>query len=483
MTEDRCRQLLSESDAAWLAGDTHRTWGSLEAAKVEAGDDHHLQTEVLAWRSMALLRAEQHQEAVATAHEALRMSVGVPSTDSHHRLAVAHARVTAVTSRVSLSEDEALCHKSIAELQEVADQDDPATDSARARAVTNLLVLYLDKLLHGRLHLSDAEAEAWSRVSWAETVATGLEQQTNVTRLAVDLSFSTGQWERGWRYALSPAAEALERNEWVALRSKAALLAWERGDRARARSLGQQALAMTTAVSVPWVRLYGYLAGVIAAAAGGGSVSSALEAYRRSVSLEAHATRPGRAATVVLVALDAGMTAFEVRDFLDRSMAASSDDASSSSKLATAEILLRDAEGRELDPRLLEVAQKAPCGPYLRARFHLAAARSHHLAERRLSALIELQHARYALRSWPGRVLDQVEREAAGIVRPLGATPAQQKVLALLVEGWGNRQIAQALQLSERTVAVHIAAMLREAGARSRTELVAQEVARRLSQH
>nr|WP_232532646.1 LuxR C-terminal-related transcriptional regulator [Nesterenkonia alkaliphila] len=345
------------------------------------------------------------------------------------------------------------------------------------------MVLHLDKLLGARLHLSEAEAEAWSRLSWADTLAEELNAQTHVLRLAVDLAFSTGQWERGWRYALSPAVERLARNEQVALRCKAALLAWERGDLPGARSLGQQALGLTAAVSVHWVRLYGYLGGVIAAAAGAGSLSTALEAYRGAVPLEAHATRRNRAAAASRVALDAGTPADQVRSFFERTIQAHPGDVSTHHNLAEVEILLRDAEGRPFDPELLKVAQQFPNPPYLRARFHLAAARSLHRTGRRLSALIELQHARYALRSWPGRVLQHVERAAAGVVVPFPVTPAQQRVLDLLVEGWGNRDIAAALQLSERTVAVHTAAMLRSAGVGSRTELVAQEVARRISRH
>jgi DNA-binding NarL/FixJ family response regulator len=49
-------------------------------------------------------------------------------------------------------------------------------------------------------------------------------------------------------------------------------------------------------------------------------------------------------------------------------------------------------------------------------------------------------------------------------------TPRQHEVLALLVEGKSNREIAEALGLSENTVKVHLAAVFRALGVSSRTE-------------
>ena len=49
-------------------------------------------------------------------------------------------------------------------------------------------------------------------------------------------------------------------------------------------------------------------------------------------------------------------------------------------------------------------------------------------------------------------------------------TPRQQEVLALLVQGKSNREIAEAMGLSENTVKVHLAAIFRVLGVSSRTE-------------
>jgi DNA-binding CsgD family transcriptional regulator len=55
-------------------------------------------------------------------------------------------------------------------------------------------------------------------------------------------------------------------------------------------------------------------------------------------------------------------------------------------------------------------------------------------------------------------------------MRPGLITPRQQEVLALLVQGKSNREIAEVLGLSEHTVKVHNAAIFRVLGVTSRTE-------------
>jgi DNA-binding NarL/FixJ family response regulator len=49
-------------------------------------------------------------------------------------------------------------------------------------------------------------------------------------------------------------------------------------------------------------------------------------------------------------------------------------------------------------------------------------------------------------------------------------TPRQQQVLELLVQGKSNREIAEAMGLSENTVKVHLVTIYRVLGVSSRTE-------------
>ena len=54
----------------------------------------------------------------------------------------------------------------------------------------------------------------------------------------------------------------------------------------------------------------------------------------------------------------------------------------------------------------------------------------------------------------------------------LTISPAEDRVLALLLEGCSNRQIAQRLGLSPRTVESHIGAMFEKTGCCNRSQLL-----------
>jgi DNA-binding NarL/FixJ family response regulator len=70
---------------------------------------------------------------------------------------------------------------------------------------------------------------------------------------------------------------------------------------------------------------------------------------------------------------------------------------------------------------------------------------------------------------------------AAGVPAPaaqLGLTPREAEVLALVVAGRSNRQIAQALFISPKTAGVHVSNILAKLGVAGRVE--AGAVAHRL---
>ena len=60
----------------------------------------------------------------------------------------------------------------------------------------------------------------------------------------------------------------------------------------------------------------------------------------------------------------------------------------------------------------------------------------------------------------------------ACLERLLAISPAEQRVLALVLEGCSNRHIAAALRLSPRTVESHVSAMLEKTGCHNRSQLL-----------
>jgi DNA-binding NarL/FixJ family response regulator len=98
-----------------------------------------------------------------------------------------------------------------------------------------------------------------------------------------------------------------------------------------------------------------------------------------------------------------------------------------------------------------------------------------------LAAIITVVAAGYALASGkdierpsspsPSEATDGEADPADELASAL--TPREREVLALLIEGASNKEIARALALSVHTVKFHIAALTEKLGARSRVEAVA----------
>ena len=59
-------------------------------------------------------------------------------------------------------------------------------------------------------------------------------------------------------------------------------------------------------------------------------------------------------------------------------------------------------------------------------------------------------------------------------------TPRERQVLDMMAEGFGNKEIAWRLQISEHTVKFHVSSILAKLGASSRTEAVTQGLRRGL---
>ena len=100
-------------------------------------------------------------------------------------------------------------------------------------------------------------------------------------------------------------------------------------------------------------------------------------------------------------------------------------------------------------------------------------------AKRKTAAKHTLEHALAVLEPlgaalWVARASDQLSR--IGLRRAVvteGLTPAQERVAALAAGGHTNREIAQTLYMSGRTVESHLTTVYRELGIRSRAQLAA----------
>lgn len=380
----------------------------------------------------------------------------------------------------------------LASLQESADPAvldaiarDPALEgtTTASRALSNALLAHLARR-EGQSGASGDQVDAWMRVSEARTLTRAWPEQGTILRQAVDLALRTGQWERGWSYAHEQLAEpSVGRNERVAVLAKGALLAWHRKMLPSARDLGEQARLSSVAVDHPWVRTYAYFGGVVAAAAGAGSVEHALSAYADCVTTAGHETRPHRAWAAAQVALDAGHPVRDLRKFLEKTVPGILGDGASAAPRdlrALTHVMFADAVSSQHPPDALHRLDMIALDAHVAARVRMAEARWYRRAERLTAATSALGEAASLLRDWPGRLSEQLAREYELSVPAVSASPAQERVMTLLAEGWSNAKIAEQLGLSERTVAVHVRALLHRNRARGRTELAARYLRHRL---
>lgn len=472
-----CRELLEVCRPAWRAGHAGEAWAALDKAEALAGDSAGLRLGTASTRAGLHLLAEQLGEAGRAAQEAIAIGEQLAhreELDRWGREALADAEVTLA----SLADEGPYAaggpplQSALAMLDRIARDPDLAGTGVVSRAVNNALVMRLDEL-RSTLLTTPSQVEAWVRVSEARTLLRDHPEPGNVLRMAVDLGIDCGQWERAWTSAQEQIDGEDDRNEVVAVLAKAALLAWHAERPAEARELGSRARMLSVAVDHPWVRTYAYLGGVLAAASGGGDLGRALQGYARCTSAEGHATRPHRAWLAGWVALEAGHPVGAVEDFLARTLPGGLARAKDQTR-----VILADARGEDVDLWLAGqlVAHPRRVSAPSQARIHLAMARTHRRQGRLTAASRELARARELLRDWPGWLLTQVEQEATVAEHPVRATPAQHRVLDLLAEGLANEEIGRLLGLSPRTVAVHVAALLRANELSSRTALVARHL-------
>lgn len=499
------RRLCSLSSQLWVDGDGFGARQALQEAQNLAMSTHstpdngsgrssrtdrELRVEVIAAAARLFLRAEEPSKALFASQAAIALADSIEQLTASGRAARLDSLVTYATEALNLLPAPETREALLETMDSVRDEclhsggDLPGSGEIAGRAINNALIERLKPLYTGTdFHSPEAHVQAWiwveqARSAIAEAGLPGVDLQP-VNRQAVDLARHLGSWERAWVSVTESLRVGYQRNERVTLLAKAARLAWERGKLSDAVTLGQEARTASIAVGLPWVRLYAYQAGVTAAAAGSGNIRAALTSYLNCVDKPGHASRPDRAWETAQIALDAGTDPGRLSSFLHE---VGFHEHASKHRLAFASVILADHGNHTAPQQDWDGVEFALLSAPDRARFHLAAARTAMRNDRYSAAAIELRKGREYLRLWPGRIADSFSPLTTMFLEAPTTTPAQQQVLDLIVEGLSNNTIAHQLGISPRTVAVHVQALLRNAGANSRTDLALRELRRRLTE-
>ena len=137
------------------------------------------------------------------------------------------------------------------------------------------------------------------------------------------------------------------------------------------------------------------------------------------------------------------------------------------------------AAAASLSEALADLAARVP--PFDRARALLALGAVQRRTRQKRAARTSLETAldgfqRLGAAIWAARAMTMLGRGEAQVGREPGAglTPAERRVVDLVIAGGTNREIADRLFVSVRGVEVHLTSAYRKLGVRSRTELAAR---------
>ncbi|MGM1030048.1 MAG: helix-turn-helix transcriptional regulator [Actinomycetota bacterium] len=348
-------------------------------------------------------------------------------------------------------------------------QEDAHASPTAVRAASNRLSVQM--LVLERVGIAPGEpghADALLAIGDARTLADTLGARGTIDRRAVTAAVAMGDWPRAWEWAQHALQEdALAPTERAGLVYEAAMLALERGMPAEARALGALVHTSVAGRSSVWARLWAASGAVIAAAAGGGSMTASLRAVARSVDREKHRAQPHYAMRAALVALEAGAPAPEVLGFLERCFG---------ERAAWAEPWASLVEGTAAPLpwqrlRELDVWCDGPAPPWQRAAALRLRAQARIREGSATAAAADIARGLRLLSMWEGHRRVALERLRARLLPERSITPAQAGVLRLVVEGWTDREIAAELGRSPRTVESHVQALLRAYDARNRVAL------------
>jgi DNA-binding CsgD family transcriptional regulator len=265
----------------------------------------------------------------------------------------------------------------------------------------------------------------------------------------------------------------------VVLAAKVALLALEADRLDEATSLYELATAEATGMDQYWALLYVALLDVALTARQSEPAATlrALGRYRRAVSPAEHSMRAWRAWSAAQYALDGGVAAPAVRAFLRTTLPSGlPGPCGDEAELALAEAAGDHRRAVHAGERLLrQPASAVRCADAL-TRLGRA-----YLGLGRIAAAARCADKACALlAAWPPgprtraahALARGVHTGTANAGPPL--TGREREVRSLVAAGLSNKDIADRLGVSPRTVAVHVSRLLAKTGCGSRTELAVQ---------
>ncbi|WP_404310938.1 helix-turn-helix transcriptional regulator [Agrococcus terreus] len=461
---DRVAALVADADArieavraAIAEGDTLRATALMQRAVDEAADDVtrlHLESYAASFL-LALARREPGRiEDLNPVLERLRGPVGDALDPGLRTRLELELRVSAAV----LARDERALDALVVAAVRLARRH-PAAATTAIRATNNRLVVQLERMEGLGIGPGEpAHLDAALAIGQARALADVIGVRGRIDRRSIVAAVMMGDGERAWQWTHEVLEQDLTQSERVALEALGAQLASERGDAAEAVRLGMLAREHARGRSADWTRSHGALGGAIAAASGAGSLTSALRAYRRASGRRGHVTwMPTRALLVGVLALEAGADRAEVEAMVEGCYGERSGwDPHWRALLDATAAPGTWQDGGPVDDWCDGVGAPWERAAALRLR---ALARMRQGDPARASADVALGLRLVA--RWPGRRRDALEQLRHQLRPTHVVTPAQGEVLRLLVRGLTDREIADELGRSARTVESHVRALLR----------------------
>ncbi|QSB03972.1 ATP-binding protein [Natronoglycomyces albus] len=448
---------------AWHEGRVGDMWTCLDRSEALAEEGSVQYARCLTGRAQALVWAEEWGKIIPLCEQAEPLAKRHGLERQVHSLAVSRSMAEHhngdVESAVSTLEGVWRNAEKLGDLRKLA------------RAVNNLLLIQM-----GRLN----DDEAWDLYERGTKAVGDFGMAIHggtITRIGVGRAIEQGLQERAWQLLHERLPIEADPTERVVLAAHAGLIAVERNEIETATTLYRRSLSESINMDKHWAVTYPQWLKIALACRGGDAaqISEAVRTYRDSNTVEEHRRRAHRAVAVACAALEARQSPTEVRTFVTQCLAlpivpGAFDEAYSLC------VALRFHEGDAAGA--VSVAESpefvVPPQAPLRASILAIVGRAHQHLGNVEAARTWLLSAERTLRRWPGHRRDSIDSLLKSLPpEGVSLTAREREVLTLAAAGLANRQIARRLEISQRTVEVHVSKILAKTKTASRTEAAA----------